>query len=161
MLPILESKMRSILLTIFMLITPLAQADILACDDNVITDQSCSGKTIHKRASTISETKKIYVCSNNVFTDIPCPEGKIFKLRPEPSKQTQKLAYETLQNSLKLDKEKRLEEQAKREHAYQLTLLERVVTALEVNAHQSFQTNQVQLPRRLRYTDQRIYNVFY
>lgn len=156
--------MKSILfLTLIAICSTTAQAEIYACDDGVITDRACKGSTIAKRPAQITESTDtyIYACNNNTFTDRPCAGGKILTLQPEPSKEVQKNAFARLQKELKREEQKSRETKAEQERAYQQSLLERAVIAMEYNAYQAYstQTNLLQLPSRPGYIDRRIYNI--
>ena len=155
--------MKSILLFTLMAICSTAQAEIYACDDNVITDRLCKGRTIEKRPSQIVSSKHIYACSDNTFTDRPCTGGKLLKFQPGPSKEVQQLALAQLQKELKKEEQKSRRIKVEQERAYQLSLLERAVTAMEYNAYQAYstQTNLLHLPRQPDHTDRQIHNIYH
>lgn len=155
--------MKSVLLFTLMTICFTAQAEIYACADGVITDLPCKGRTVEKRPSQITRSKHIYACGNNIFADIPCAGGKILKFQPGPSKETQQIALARLQKELRIEEQKNRRIRAEQERAYKLSLLERAVTALESNVYQTQlnQTNLLQRPRRIRYPDQQVYNIYY
>lgn len=132
-----ESKMKSILLFTLMAVCSSAQAEIYACANGIVTDQPCKGSTVAKRPSQITRSKHIYACDNNTFTDRACAGGKIVKLHPEPSKEVQQTAFAQLQKKLKIEDQKNRRVRAEQERAYQLSLLERAVTAMETHAYQA------------------------